>query len=353
MDQYIVLGRIGEGAHGVVFKAKDRETGETVALKKVPLRRPEEGVPPQTLREIKALREIEDHPHVVRLRAAFAQGPAVVLAFDFLVGDLGGLLRATPAPLSPPRIRALMAMTLRGLGHCHRQRILHRVVPSPRTPLRRPALRRGGRFVGGGVHFWGALEFVPPFSRGERHRATVLRAEGVGDPQSQCLAGAVGASRLPQDPLPTPGPGPPGAAGARGRPRRPRPFASFPPLPLAPAPPRPPETLNLRPKMPILGPKRRRWGSERMRKLRVGPKTAGFEPKAEVRVAAAVLGGKIVTSRPEKSLFGLKSPSFGVEPPQPGTETGSLGAENPQFGAKNVNLGSKIPNFGVKTPILS
>ncbi|KAM9250285.1 cyclin-dependent kinase 20 isoform 4-T4 [Cariama cristata] len=126
MDQYIVLGRIGEGAHGVVFKAKDRETGETVALKKVPLRRPEEGVPPQTLREIKALREIEDHPHVVRLRAAFAQGPAVVLAFDFLVGDLGGLLRATPAPLSPPRIRALMAMTLRGLGHCHRQRILHR-----------------------------------------------------------------------------------------------------------------------------------------------------------------------------------------------------------------------------------
>ncbi|NXJ87169.1 CDK20 kinase, partial [Trogon melanurus] len=98
-----------------------QKTGETVALKKVPLRRPEEGLPPQTLREIKALREIEEHPHVVRLRAAFAQGPAVVLAFDFLVGDLGGLLRASPAPLPPPRVRALLAMTLRGLGHCHRQ----------------------------------------------------------------------------------------------------------------------------------------------------------------------------------------------------------------------------------------
>lgn len=35
-----------------------------MALKKVPLRRPEDGVPPQTLREIKALREIEDNPHV-------------------------------------------------------------------------------------------------------------------------------------------------------------------------------------------------------------------------------------------------------------------------------------------------
>ncbi|PKK16853.1 cyclin-dependent kinase 20-like [Columba livia] len=64
MDQYIILGRIGEGAHGVVFKAKDRETGELVALKKVPLRRPEEGLPPQTLREIKALRHIQEHPHV-------------------------------------------------------------------------------------------------------------------------------------------------------------------------------------------------------------------------------------------------------------------------------------------------
>ena len=35
MDQYTILGRIGEGAHGVVFKAKHIESGEIVALKKV------------------------------------------------------------------------------------------------------------------------------------------------------------------------------------------------------------------------------------------------------------------------------------------------------------------------------
>ncbi|XP_057288302.1 cyclin-dependent kinase 20 [Pezoporus wallicus] len=126
MDQYILLGRIGEGAHGVVFKAKDRKTGELVALKKIPLRRPEEGLPPQTLREIKALRHIEEHPHVVRLGAVFAAGPAVVLALELLVGDLGGLLRSAPAPLAPPRVRALLAMTLRGLSHCHRHHVMHR-----------------------------------------------------------------------------------------------------------------------------------------------------------------------------------------------------------------------------------
>ncbi|XP_041345444.1 cyclin-dependent kinase 20-like, partial [Pyrgilauda ruficollis] len=65
-------------------------------------------------------------PQVIRLRAAFAQGPAVVLALELLVGDLGGLLRAAPAPLPPARVRALLAMTLRGLGHVHGQRLLHR-----------------------------------------------------------------------------------------------------------------------------------------------------------------------------------------------------------------------------------
>ncbi|KAK1898408.1 Neural cell adhesion molecule L1, partial [Dissostichus eleginoides] len=63
MEQYSILGRIGEGAHGIVFKAKHIETGETVALKKVALRRLEDGIPNQALREIKALQEIEDNEH--------------------------------------------------------------------------------------------------------------------------------------------------------------------------------------------------------------------------------------------------------------------------------------------------
>lgn len=40
------------------------QTGETVALKKVALRKLEDGIPNQALREIKALQEIEDNQHV-------------------------------------------------------------------------------------------------------------------------------------------------------------------------------------------------------------------------------------------------------------------------------------------------
>ena len=55
MDDYTVLGRIGEGAHGIVMKGRHKRSGSIVALKKVLLKRLEDGIPETALREIKAL----------------------------------------------------------------------------------------------------------------------------------------------------------------------------------------------------------------------------------------------------------------------------------------------------------
>ncbi|XP_045605913.2 cyclin-dependent kinase 20 isoform X2 [Procambarus clarkii] len=59
MEAYTVVGRIGEGAHGVVVRARHNLTGQMVALKKIPLRRLDQGMPTTALREIKALQEID------------------------------------------------------------------------------------------------------------------------------------------------------------------------------------------------------------------------------------------------------------------------------------------------------
>lgn len=55
VSNYSVVGRIGEGAHGLVFKAKHHKTGREVALKKILIKNIEDGIPVNVMREIKAL----------------------------------------------------------------------------------------------------------------------------------------------------------------------------------------------------------------------------------------------------------------------------------------------------------
>ncbi|XP_034502959.1 cyclin-dependent kinase 20 isoform X2 [Ailuropoda melanoleuca] len=126
MDQYCILGRIGEGAHGIVFKAKHVETGEIVALKKVALRRLEDGIPNQALREIKALQEIEDNQHVVQLKAVFPHGAGFVLAFEFMLSDLAEVVRHAQRPLAQAQVKSYLQMLLRGVAFCHANNIVHR-----------------------------------------------------------------------------------------------------------------------------------------------------------------------------------------------------------------------------------
>ncbi|CAL1605857.1 unnamed protein product [Knipowitschia caucasica] len=126
MEQYSILGRIGEGAHGIVFKAKHIETGETVALKKVALRRLEDGIPNQALREIKALQEIEDNQHVVKLKAVFPHGTGFVLVFDYMLSDLSEVIRNSERPLSPAQVKGYMMMLLKGVTFLHQNNIMHR-----------------------------------------------------------------------------------------------------------------------------------------------------------------------------------------------------------------------------------
>lgn len=126
MENYRILGRIGEGAHGVVFKAKELETGELVALKKVPIRRLEGGIPNTALREIKALQEIGQHHSVVKLLDVFAYSSGVVLAFEFMLSDLSAVLRNTERPLTEAQIKSYMGMLLNGVAFCHDNDVMHR-----------------------------------------------------------------------------------------------------------------------------------------------------------------------------------------------------------------------------------
>ena len=95
MEAYREVGRIAEGAHGVVVQAIHLASGSTVALKKVSVRRAAaEGLPTATLREVQALREIGDHEHVVRLFDVFPSAVGIVLVFECLTSDLAEVLQS-------------------------------------------------------------------------------------------------------------------------------------------------------------------------------------------------------------------------------------------------------------------
>lgn len=68
MERYQKLERVGEGTYGVVYKSKDRLTGEIVALKKIRLEAEDEGIPGTAIREIALLKELQ-HPNIVRCGA--------------------------------------------------------------------------------------------------------------------------------------------------------------------------------------------------------------------------------------------------------------------------------------------
>jgi len=123
--QYTILGNIGEGAHGIVFKAKHIESWE-VALKKVPLRKLEDGIPNTALRhkiiyyrEIKALQEIEDNQNVVKLIDVFPYGTGFVLVFEYMLSDLSEVLRNSTRPLTEAQMKSYLLMLLKGVVFCH------------------------------------------------------------------------------------------------------------------------------------------------------------------------------------------------------------------------------------------
>jgi len=65
MERYERLGRVGEGTYGIVYKARDRQTGDIVALKRIRLETEDEGIPSTAIREISLLKELK-HPNIVR-----------------------------------------------------------------------------------------------------------------------------------------------------------------------------------------------------------------------------------------------------------------------------------------------
>jgi cyclin-dependent kinase 2 len=110
-----------------VYKAYDRVTRATVALKKIRLEQEEEGVPSTAIREISLLKELR-HANVVRLQDVVHADAKLYLVFEFLDLDLKRHMDAEGPRLAADRAttKLYLHQMLAGIAYCHAHRVLHR-----------------------------------------------------------------------------------------------------------------------------------------------------------------------------------------------------------------------------------
>ncbi len=126
LDQYKILDGIRQDRVGMVFKAEDTNTKQTVALKVLPTDRASD---PTILRafldEVRAAARV-DHPAVAKvLDIGYWQGTHFV-ASEYVAGPTLDKVVAERGPLAPTAAAQLIAQAAVGLMHAHACNLLHR-----------------------------------------------------------------------------------------------------------------------------------------------------------------------------------------------------------------------------------
>lgn len=121
--------QIGHGTYSNVYKARDKDTGKLVALKKVRFDTSEPESVKFMAREIMILQKL-DHPNIVKLEglATSRMEYSLYLVFEYMYSDLAKILSGTDESetVTEPQIKCYMQQLLSGLEHCHERGILHR-----------------------------------------------------------------------------------------------------------------------------------------------------------------------------------------------------------------------------------
>jgi len=126
LRKYEIVQKIGRGAYGIVWKAVDKRTRETVALKKIFDAFQNATDAQRTFREIMFLQEMNNHENIVRLLNVLKADNDVdiYLAFEYMETDLHAVIRA--GILEEIHKQYIIYQLLRSLLFMHSGQLLHR-----------------------------------------------------------------------------------------------------------------------------------------------------------------------------------------------------------------------------------
>jgi class 3 adenylate cyclase/predicted Ser/Thr protein kinase len=125
-ERYEVLGELGRGGMGIVYKAFDRETGELVALKLLmPQIASDDRVLERFRNELRLARKVT-HKYVCRIHDLYRTGDAAFISMEYIEGESLRSALNRFGTLSTRKAVQVGQQICDGLQEAHRQGVVHR-----------------------------------------------------------------------------------------------------------------------------------------------------------------------------------------------------------------------------------
>ncbi|KAI9496827.1 kinase-like domain-containing protein [Zychaea mexicana] len=130
--QYVFLDKIGDGAFGQVFRARDKATRQIASLVAIKTVRHKslkvQDTSDYSLREYRSLSRLDRHPNIVQLYKTFvATADELHLVMEYINGgNLYQLIHKRSTPFEHVDIRRIFRQILQALEHIHGQGLFHR-----------------------------------------------------------------------------------------------------------------------------------------------------------------------------------------------------------------------------------
>ncbi|XP_036402187.1 STE20-like serine/threonine-protein kinase isoform X3 [Megalops cyprinoides] len=119
-----IIGELGDGAFGKVYKAQNKQTGILAAAKVIDTKSEEELE--DYMVEIDILASC-DHPYIVKLLDAFYYESKLWILIEFCAGGaVDAVMLELERPLTEPQIRVVCKQTLEALIYLHENKVIHR-----------------------------------------------------------------------------------------------------------------------------------------------------------------------------------------------------------------------------------